>query len=84
MGQHMKTYLETDNIGVHKVIEYPNGRKIRVLKEPSEWYKEKQRKKAEAAKIEAESRRVAQEKENLIKQKMRELAIKELEAEGKM
>ena len=80
----MKTYFETDEIGVHKVTEYPNGRKIRVLKEPSEWYQEKQAKRAEKARIDAEVKRAEQEKEKLIKQKMRELAIKELTAEGKL
>ena len=79
-----KIYEETDNIGRHKVIEQPNGIKIRILREPSEWYREKTKKNAErdAVRRAEEEEKIAREK--LIKDKMRELAIVELEKEGKM
>jgi len=37
---------EIDKKGKHKVINKPNGIKIKILKEPSEWYIEKNRLKA--------------------------------------
>jgi len=84
MGQYMKTYLETDKIGTHKVIEYPNGRKVRILKQPSEWYKQKQEASREKMLAKKAEEQIAHDREKLIKDKMRELAIAELQKEGKL
>ena len=84
MKQPLKIYYETDAIGKHKVLDYGNGKKIRVLKEPSEAYAEKQKKRAEAEKEKRAEREAGQEKEKLIRDKMRELAIAELTKEGKL
>lgn len=80
----MKTYMEEDKIGKHKVIEHDNGIKVRILREPSEWYKEKQRVNAEKEAVRQAELQAKQEQEKLIKDKMRELAIAELTKEGKL
>ena len=80
----MNVYYEEDKIGKHKVLEQPNGIKIRLLREPSAWYLEKQQKNAAAA---AEKKAAADEKkarEKLIASKMREMAEAALIAEGKI
>lgn len=79
-----KIYYETDDIGTHKVIEYPSGRKIRLLKNPSESYLAKIKNRNESINIANENRRIEKEKEKLIQSKMRELAIAELQKEGKL
>lgn len=79
-----KIYFEEDKSGKHKVIEKPNGIKIRLLKEPSQWYKDKQAKRAAEAAERQAARKIIDDREKLIKDKMRELAITELEAEGKI
>jgi len=80
----MKTYLETDNIGVHKVTEYPNGRKVRILKQPSEWYVKKMTDRQERMLKEKSISDEKRTQEKLIQDKMRELAIAELQKEGKL
>ncbi len=79
-----KIYYEEDKIGRHKVIEQPNGIKIRLLKEPSEWYRDKQQKKADAERVKREELAEIKAKEKLITERMREIAVRELEAEGKL
>ena len=77
-------FYETDKQGKHKVIEQSNGVKIRLLIEPSEDYKAKAAEEQEAEALRLEAAMEAEEKERLIKNKMRELAIKELKDEGKL
>ncbi len=79
-----KIYEEEDKIGKHKVIEQPNGIKIRILKEPSDWYKQKMKKRAEKEKEERKKQEEMEKKERLIREKIREIAIRELEKEGKL
>jgi len=79
-----KVYEETDKYGKHKVIEQPNGVKIRILKEPSAWYQSKLEERSAAAEQHEIESRARAEQEQLIKDKMRELAIKELQSEGKL
>ena len=79
-----KIYYEEDKIGRHKVIEQPNGIKIRLLKEPSDWYKKKQAKNAEKAKADKIVSDEKAAREKLIAERMREIAVRELESEGKL
>jgi len=79
-----KIYNETNEIGTHKVIEKPNGIKIKLLQEPSESYKAKMKKRADEEKIKQAEQDIINQREKLIKDKMRELAIQELEKEGKI
>jgi len=79
-----KIYFEEDKSGRHKVIEKPNGIKVRLLQEPSKWYKDKQAKRAAEDKIKQDAKKIVDDRERLIKDKMRELAIKELEQEGRL
>jgi len=79
-----KVYDETDKYGKHKVIEQPNGVKIRILREPSAWYKSKLEERSAVAEQQEIERKAKADQEQLIKDKMRELAIKELQSEGKL
>jgi len=79
-----KIYFETDEIGEHKVIEKANGVKIRLLKKPSKEYKAKLEQRAKKEKERREKEQIEQNKEKLIRNRMREIAIKELEKEGKL
>lgn len=80
----MEIYYEEDKKGKHKVFKKKNGVTVRILREPSEEHKLKMAKKAEKQRLKQEEEQAKLEKERLIKSKMRELAIKELEAEGKL
>lgn len=80
----MKTYLETDELGEHKVIEQKNGIKIRLLKKPSKEYAAKLKVRGEKEKERMAKEKVEQDKEKLIRDKMRQLAIQDLEKEGKI
>ena len=73
-----KWYMETDQNGVHKVIEQPNGIKIRLLREPSDAYRAKMQVRAEAAAI---TRAEEEEKSNIrkkIEDKKKQMAVDEL------
>ena len=75
---------EKDAQGTWKVKEQRNGVKVRLLREPSPEYKAKMKARREAdAKREAE-KKVERDREKLIQDKIRELAIKQLEKEGKL
>lgn len=80
----MKRYTEEDKNGLYNVIEQDNGVKVRTLKKPSKSYRKKMddRRKADIERMKEEKE--SSGKERLIKEKMRELAIKELEKEGKI
>jgi len=79
-----KVYYEEDAIGKHKVIEKPNGIKIRILKEPSREYV----KKMQERKIKNKENMIKQnnkiEEERMIKEEMRKQAIESLKAQGKL
>ena len=80
----IKQYEESDVNGKYRCKQYRNGIITRALFEPSKQYKEKQEKikvLSQKKKIEFEEK---QRKEKLIKDKMRELAIQQLEKEGKL
>ncbi len=79
-----KIYYEEDAIGKHKVIEKPNGIKIRILQEPSPEYTKKlqERKVKDKDKMEKENKKNAEEK--LIRDEMRNIAIDKLKKEGKL
>ena len=80
----MKTYMETDDKGEHKVIEKKNGIKVRILKKPSKEYKAKLKKRAEKEKGRMIKEKKIQEREKLITARMREIAERELKADGKI
>lgn len=79
-----KYTYETNEQGKHKVIEQSNGVTVKILEEPSEKYMEKIKVRQEKNRINRKIAAEKQAKENLIKNKMREIAIKELEEEGKI
>ncbi|MCP4651434.1 MAG: hypothetical protein GY853_15315 [PVC group bacterium] len=80
----IKTENETTEHGEFKVQTQSNGIKVRILKKPSASYKAKMEKRAEAEKARQviEDERLARER--LIKERMRDIAIKQLEDEGKI
>lgn len=80
----LKTYFEDDKCGKYKVNEQSNGVKVRILIEPSKWYIEKTQKRKENEKDKWIEVQKKIESERLIKDKMRELAIRELKKEGKL
>lgn len=80
----IKEYEMTDNIGLHKVKEYSNGICVKILKDPSKEYAQKIKKREEEAKMKREIELEKQARDKLISSKIRELAIKELEKEGKL
>lgn len=86
MGEevNMKTYFETDAIGEHKIIKQKNGVKIRLLKKPSKEYAAKLKVRAGKEKERMAKEKVEQDKEKLIRERIRENAIKELKKEGKI
>lgn len=75
---------ETDSQGVWKVKEQRNGVKVRLLREPSQEYKAKMKARQEANAIKEAEKKIERDREKLIQEKMRELAIKQLEKEGKL
>jgi len=79
-----KRSFETDWRGKHKVIEQPNGIKIRLLKEPSAEYLEKIRLREEKIKAIDVKQSVEIEKQKLIQAKIKEIAERELKEEGKI
>jgi len=84
MGKEIDFIYETDENGKHKVFEHKNGIKVRLLIEPSKKYKDKMEKNRLELKKQQDEKRKVIEKEKFIKDKIRELAIKELEEEGKL
>ena len=79
----MKIYTETDDLGEHKVID--KGKvKIRILGKPSKEYKAKLKKRAEKEKKRMEQEQQEQKRNKLITNRMREIAERELEKEGKL
>jgi hypothetical protein len=77
------TWEETD-MGKFKVLEQANGVKVKILKEPSKKWKDKQ---AARTKIEKElqaQRKIKSDEEKLIQDKMREMAVAALKKEGKI
>ena len=73
-----------DELGEHKIIKQKNGITIKILRKPSAEYKKKIEERNKIYIKNKEESRQKKEKEKLIKNKMRELAIKELEKEGKL
>jgi len=71
----------TDNEGKKKREVYSNGIEVITLLEPSQEYIDKVLKPLQ---IEDEKIRQQEERERLVYEKMRELAIKELKKEGKL
>jgi len=80
----IKTYMETTPSGVYKVQEQSNGIKVKFLREPSMAYIEKRERRRIKEEEKAVEEKIRTDKERLIKIKMREIAIRELESEGKL
>ena len=78
----MKITKEINERGEYKVIEQKNGIKVKLLKVPSEEYKEKKRLKYEEKKKKMKTRDEKRAKEKLIQERMRQIAERELEEEG--
>lgn len=75
---------ETDQWGEHKVITQRNGIQVRLLEKPSQAYIDKM---AAKAVIQAEAdaaQKIIDDREKLIKDRMRQIAVDELTAEGKL
>ena len=79
-----KVYFETDKNGKHKIIEQSNGIIIRLLKEPSKEYIKKKEKHEAVEADRLKKEKVIHDREKLIKDRMRDIAIAELEKEGKI
>ena len=78
----MTITYEDDKSGRHKVITQDNGIQVRLLQEPSKWYRDKM---AARAVIENEKRalqEVEQRKQAIIKERYEKLAVDELKREG--
>ena len=84
MAKRIKTYKHSNEWGEYTVHEYSNGIIVKSLTKPSKKYKDKiEKRQSEHKKKQAEKEKV-QAREKLITEKMRELAIQELEKEGKL
>ena len=80
----IKEYEENDKNGKYRCKQYKNGIITRALIEPSKEYRDKVKKKAEES---AKKKAIMEEKEKterMIKERMREIAIRELKKEGKL
>lgn len=75
-------YYEDDKIGKHKVIEQPNGVKVRLLVEPSEWYTDKQRVNGEKQKQAAAEKQKIEKANKAIQDRMKDIAKQQLIDEG--
>ena len=75
---------EKDLQGTWKVKEQRNGVKVRLLRDPSPEYKAKMKARREANAIKEAEKKIERDREKLIQEKIRELAIKQLEKEGKI
>lgn len=84
MAKEIKEYYEENEWGRYKIKEKSNGIKVRLLIEPSQAYKDKMAKRQAEFKVKYEAEQKELEKKKLIDSKMRELAIKQLQDEGKL
>ena len=84
MAKIIKNYKEKDDNGEHTVKEYSNGIKVRSLVKPSEKYKQKIAARQKVQAVKSKEKQIAKDREKLIQEKMRSLAIAELEKEGKI
>jgi hypothetical protein len=75
---------EENEWGRYKVLTQANGVRVKILREPSEKYRDKMAKRAAEEKKRQAELKVKKDKEKLINDKMREMAIKALEKEGKI
>lgn len=82
--QEKKFRMERDHMGEHKVIEQKNGITVRLLRKPSPEYRAKLKRRADEDRKKREEKAVIKERERKIQEKMRELAIRELEKEGEL
>jgi len=78
----MKKYIEKTDIGEMEVIEQSNGIKIKQLKKPNAKYRAKLKKMNDEQKKHDKERDEKLKKEKIIKQRMREIALRELREEG--
>jgi hypothetical protein len=72
----------TDEWGLHERRCMSNGCNVTILKKPSKAYIDKQKKRKEESMKRMEEKNKKKEREKLIRDRMRENAIKELKAEG--
>ena len=84
MGKEINRYTMTDENGEHLIIEYSNGVKTSLLQKPSSEYKKRQKIKQENYRKTVEEKRKIREREKLIQDRMKEIAIRELKEEGKL
>jgi len=79
-----ETRMETNDQGEWKVQEQSNGISVRILKNPSEEYKKKLKDRQGKQKISDDIQKGRLEQDRLIKDRMREIAVRELQEEGKL
>ena len=84
MDKFIKKYKEVDHLGEHSVKEYPNGVKVRNLVKPSNEFKDKIKKRHAESLKKNEVKKKEKAREKLIQERMRDIAIRELEKEGKL
>jgi len=78
----IKEYEETDKIGTHLVKEQSNGIKVRLLKKPSKWYADKQKVNADKFAIRELRIKKEQDKQNIINERIKQIAIEQLKDEN--
>ena len=84
MAKIIKQYRENTKWGEYTVKIYSNNIKVRSLVKPSDEYIKKKAKRNEKILKEEKEKQIIKDRENLIQEKMRSLAIAELEKEGKI
>ena len=84
MGQEIKKYKEINNNGEYEVKEFSNGIKTKILINPSEEYINKKNILNKKMREKKEELKKKKAKEKLIQDRMRDIAIRELEKEGKL
>jgi len=81
MKKLIKEYIEKTDLGTFKIKDYGQI-KVKTMIEPSVEYKKKLEKRKIDFENEKKIKEKAQQKEKIIKKRMREIAIRELENEG--
>ena len=80
-----KTIKEvTDELGTHRVVTQKNGITVKYLIKPSEKYLKKMQDREQKILEKKEEKRKIKERDKLINDRMRDIAIRELEKEGKI
>jgi hypothetical protein len=84
MGKGLIMEIIKNKIGEHKVLKSKGGITIKILKVPSDKYAKKMKRQKEKIKKQIKEDEKNNAREKVIQERIRKLAIKQLEEEGKI